>query len=74
VILCDTGPLVAAFNKADGDHERCVRFLNQNWTRLVVPSLAVTEVCCLTHNAAATPVWPLGSVLRSAQMSYASSR
>lgn len=39
MILCDTGPLVAAFNKADKDHERCVRFLAQNWTRLVVPSL-----------------------------------
>lgn len=47
MILCDTGPLVAAFNKADDDHERCVRFLSQNWTRLVVPSLAVTEVCHL---------------------------
>ena len=47
MILCDTGPLVAAFNKADDDHERCARFLAQNWTRLVVPSLAVTEVCHL---------------------------
>jgi uncharacterized protein len=24
VILCDTGPLVAAFNAADKDHDRCV--------------------------------------------------
>ena len=47
MILCDTGPLVAAFNEADDDHERCVRFLAHNWTRLVVPSLAVTEVCHL---------------------------
>jgi predicted nucleic acid-binding protein len=47
VILCDTGPLVAAFNKADDDHERCAQFLVQNWTRLVVPSLAVTEICHL---------------------------
>lgn len=47
MILCDTGPLVAAFNKADDDHERCARFLARNWTRPVVPSLAVTEVCHL---------------------------
>lgn len=47
MILCDTGPLVAAFNKADRDHVRCVRFLTQHWTRLVVPSLAVTEICHL---------------------------
>ncbi len=40
MILCDTGPLVAAFNRADKDHARCVRFLAQNWTKLVVPSLA----------------------------------
>ncbi|MFI7046853.1 type II toxin-antitoxin system VapC family toxin [Streptosporangium sandarakinum] len=47
MILCDTGPLVAAFNKADKDHSRCVRFLTRHWTRLVVPSLAVTEICHL---------------------------
>lgn len=47
MILCDTGPLVAAFNAADRDHIRCVAFLRENWPRLVVPSLAVTEVCHL---------------------------
>lgn len=49
MILCDTGPPVAAFNTVD-DHEPCARFLAQNWTRLVVPSLAVTEVCHLLSN------------------------
>jgi predicted nucleic acid-binding protein len=47
VILCDTGPLVAAFNAADSDHGRCVEFLTSNWSRLVIPSLAVTEICHL---------------------------
>lgn len=47
MILCDTGPLVAAFNTADRDHGRCAEFLRENWSRLVVPSLAVTEVCHL---------------------------
>lgn len=45
--LCDTGPLVAAFNEADSDHARCSAFLASNWSRLVIPSLAVTEVCHL---------------------------
>jgi hypothetical protein len=47
MILCDTGPLVAAFNAADRDHARCTTFLRENWSRLVVPSLAVTEICHL---------------------------
>ena len=47
MILCDTGPLVAAFNVADRDHGRCAEFLRENWSRLVIPSLAVTEVCHL---------------------------
>ena len=52
MILCDTGPLVAAFNQADNDHVRCVRFLRENWSRLVVPSLAVTEICHLLADPA----------------------
>ncbi len=47
MILCDTGPLVAAFNAVDSDHVRCAEFLRGNWSRLVVPSLAVTEICHL---------------------------
>jgi uncharacterized protein len=47
MILCDTGPLVAAFNAADRDHARCTAFLRVNWSRLVVPSLAVMQICHL---------------------------
>jgi uncharacterized protein len=36
MILCDTGPLVVPFNDADRDYSRCVRFLWENWSRLVV--------------------------------------
>ena len=32
---------------ADTDHATCVAFLAENWSRLVIPSLAVTEVCHL---------------------------
>lgn len=52
MILCDTGPLVAAFNEADNDHVRCVRFLRENWSRVVVPSLAITEICHLLADPA----------------------
>jgi len=52
VILCDTRPLVAAFNESDSDHARCVSFLAANWSRLVVPSLAVTEICHLLADPA----------------------
>ena len=60
----DTGPLVAAFNKADSDHARCVEFLASNWSSLVIPSLAVTEVCLLSgtiRSDAAASAWPLNS-------------
>lgn len=43
MILCDTGPLVAAFNAADRDHSRCAEFLRENWSRLVIPSLAAPK-------------------------------
>jgi uncharacterized protein len=45
VILCDTEPLVAAFNAAD--RPRPLHRIRENWSRLVIPSLAVTEVCHL---------------------------
>lgn len=57
MILCDTGPLVAAFNKADTDHARCVEFLTKNWSRLVIPSLAVTEVSPARRSPAPWPSW-----------------
>ncbi len=44
MILCDTGPLVAACNAADRDHARCTAFLRENWSRLVVPSLMLRRI------------------------------
>jgi len=68
VILCDTGPLVAAFNAADRDHGRCAEFLRENWSRLVIPSLAVTEsaTCSPTRSVADAPAWAESSSLTSA--------
>jgi predicted nucleic acid-binding protein len=75
VILCDTGPLVAAFNKADKDHVRCVEFLVSNWSRLVIPSLAVTEICHLpTRSGAGASAWPLSSAPPSLTTGSASLR
>jgi hypothetical protein len=76
MILCDTGPLVAAFNAADRDHVRCAAFLRENWSRLVVPSLAVTEVCHLPadRQRRGRPSWRQSSVLRSRPMSCGSLR
>jgi predicted nucleic acid-binding protein len=67
VILCDTGPLVAAFNEADSDHTRCAEFLASNWSRLVIPSLAVTEICHLLADPQrrGALAWPLNSALPS---------
>jgi hypothetical protein len=52
MILCDTGPLVAAFNAADRDQVRCAAIVQDNWSRLVIPSLAVTEICHLLADRA----------------------
>lgn len=50
MILCDSGPLIAAFDVADGQHSRCSKFVQENWGSLLVPSLAVTEVCYFLAN------------------------
>lgn len=40
----DAGPLLAAANAADQDHERCVAVLGRRDLRLVIAAGAVTEV------------------------------
>ncbi|HZW99492.1 MAG TPA: PIN domain-containing protein [Trueperaceae bacterium] len=47
MIVIDTGPLVAALNADDKDHERCVRLLETHQGRLLVPAPVLTEVCWL---------------------------
>ncbi len=44
MLVVDTGPLVAAANTSDSNHERCVHLLGAAAGPLVVPSLVVTEV------------------------------
>lgn len=43
-LICDTGPLLAALDAADPDHERCARLLTTVDEDLVVPALVLAEV------------------------------
>jgi uncharacterized protein len=45
VIICDTGPLVAALNRKDADHDRCVALLERHLGPLLVPGPVLAEVC-----------------------------
>lgn len=44
MIICDTGPLVAALNRKDTDHARCLDLLEQHDGPLLVPSPVLAEV------------------------------
>jgi predicted nucleic acid-binding protein len=48
VIVCDTGPLVAALNADDKHHATCRDLLLQAPGPLVVPAPVLTEVCYLS--------------------------
>jgi hypothetical protein len=50
--VCDSGPLVAASDQGDPDHRRCLAVLQRADLRIVIPTLAVAEVC---HFLAARP-------------------
>jgi predicted nucleic acid-binding protein len=43
-LICDTGPLLAALDAADRDHQSCARLLTQVAEDLVVPALVLAEV------------------------------
>ena len=43
-LICDTGPLLAALDAADPDHERCARLLTGADEDLVVPALVLAEL------------------------------
>lgn len=43
-LICDTGPLLAALDAADSDHERCARLLTAADEDLVVPALVLAEL------------------------------
>lgn len=43
-LICDTGPLLAALDAADPDHERCAGLLAGTAEDLVVPVLVLAEL------------------------------
>jgi hypothetical protein len=47
LIVVDTGPLVAAADADDRDHERCVAAFRQARRPWLVPQPVITEVCYL---------------------------
>jgi predicted nucleic acid-binding protein len=47
MIICDTGPLVAALNADDKQHVRCRDLLLHGRRPLIVPAPVLTEVCYL---------------------------
>ena len=50
MIVCDTGPLVAALNAKDANHQRCLDLLEQHPGPLLVPAPVITEVCWLLES------------------------
>lgn len=43
-LICDTGPLVAAINQRDPDHEPCSRLIGDVRERVIIPAPVVVEV------------------------------
>ncbi|MEO5966184.1 MAG: PIN domain-containing protein [Candidatus Limnocylindrales bacterium] len=43
-LICDTGPLLAALDAADPDHNRCARLLLESDEDLIVPALVLAEL------------------------------
>jgi uncharacterized protein len=43
-LICDTGPLYAAMDRADIDHDACKQLISTTTERLLVPSPVVVEL------------------------------
>ena len=49
-LICDTGPLYAAMDRADADHQVCARLLSDSVEPLLVPAPVVVELDWLAGN------------------------
>src|SRR6476646_9936210 len=56
-LILDTGPLLAALDAADPDHERCAALLTEADEDLVVPSLVMAELDYWCHERLGTDAW-----------------
>lgn len=56
-LVLDTGPLLAALDAADPDHDRCAALLNETQEDLVVPVLVLAELDYWCHQRLGVDVW-----------------
>ncbi len=56
-LILDTGPLLAALDAADPDHQACAALLTQADEDLVVPGLVLAELDYWCHERLSTGVW-----------------
>lgn len=56
-LILDTGPLLAALDAADPDHERCARLITSVREDLVVPILVLAELDHWCHKRLGADVW-----------------
>jgi predicted nucleic acid-binding protein len=66
-LVLDTGPIVAALNKADQDHERCAALIDSA-VDLMIPSPVLVEVNYWLTKLAGPDVWSsfVADILRGA--------
>lgn len=55
-MIIDTGPLVAAANRKEPDHDACRRLLTETPGRLIVPALVVAEATFMIERAGGAAV------------------
>jgi uncharacterized protein len=56
-LVLDTGPLLAALDAADPDHDRCAGLLTDALEDLVVPALVLAELDYWCHKRLGDDVW-----------------
>jgi uncharacterized protein len=56
-LICDTGPLFAALDAGDRDHQRCASLLVDSTVDLIVPTLVLAEVDYWCHERLTADVW-----------------
>jgi predicted nucleic acid-binding protein len=56
-LVLDTGPLLAALDAADPDHERCATLIVSAREDLVIPALVLAELDYWCHQRLGAEVW-----------------
>jgi hypothetical protein len=56
-LVLDTGPLLAALDAADPDHDRCAGLLSETAEDLVVPILVLAELDYWCHERLGASAW-----------------